>query len=129
MEPKTLSEAGRKRVRTGFFRYLLRGTRLILPVLSTLGGLMVSLGITVAHAEGWKYIDGVYFVFVTGLTVGYGDLVPTRLVSRIAAIAIGFTGILLTGLLAAVSVHALQSAVAEEKARPDGDEPQEPFLS
>lgn len=113
----SLDDHSRHRIRVGFFRYLLRGARLILPVLSVLAGFMVALGIAVAHAEGWKLFDGVYFAFVTGLTVGYGDLVPTRLISRIAAIAIGLTGILLTGLLAAVSVQALQQAFADEKAR------------
>jgi len=52
----------------------------------------------------------VYFTFVTGLTIGYGDLVPHHTLSRFLAILIGFLGIVLTGLIAAIAVRALQIA-------------------
>ncbi len=106
----------RRRVRGRFFRALRRGLYMVFPVLSGIAGIMILLGVAVSLVEGWKVLDGIYFAFVTGLTVGYGDLVPTRLVSRILAIIIGFTGILLTALLAGVSVFALQRAIAEEQA-------------
>jgi hypothetical protein len=60
--------------------------------------------------ERWSIGDAAYFTFVTGLTIGYGDLVPVRLATRLVAIMIGFTGILLTGLIAALGVRALQEA-------------------
>jgi hypothetical protein len=62
------------------------------------------------YFEGWRVSDSAYFTFVTGLTIGYGDLVPVRLVTRLIAVVIGFSGILLTGLVAAVGVRALQEA-------------------
>lgn len=105
----------RKRVRARFFPALRRGLYMVFPVISGIAGILIILGISVSHLEGWKVFDGIYFAFVTGLTVGYGDLVPTHLVSRILAIAIGLTGILLTALLAGVSVFALQRAIEEEK--------------
>jgi Ion channel len=49
-----------------------------------------------------------YFTFVTGLTIGYGDLVPKRLLARLISLAIGFIGIQLTGLVAAIAVQALR---------------------
>jgi uncharacterized membrane protein len=104
-----------RRIRAIFFRELLHGIRLVWPVASGLIALMVLLGIAVSYTEGWKFLDGIYFAFVTGLTVGYGDLVPVRIISRIAAIAIGFIGILLTALLAASSVFAFQRATAAEE--------------
>jgi hypothetical protein len=52
----------------------------------------------------------VYFTFVTGLTIGYGDLVPRQPLSRFLAILVGFFGVVLTGLVAAVAVRALQTA-------------------
>ena len=57
-----------------------------------------------------------YFAFITGLTVGYGDLTPTLPASRIAAIAIGFAGILFSALLAAIGVRALQEAARKPHA-------------
>jgi len=68
------------------------------------------LGILITWLEHWSLGDGVYFTFVTGLTVGYGDLVPRRPLSRVLAILIGFLGIVLTGLVVAVAVRALQTA-------------------
>jgi hypothetical protein len=59
--------------------------------------------------EGWRISEGLYFTFVTGLTIGYGDLTPRHFASRCLAIIIGFSGIVLTGLLAAVSVKALDA--------------------
>ena len=61
-------------------------------------------------------LDGVYFAFVAGLTVGYGDLVPMHALSRVLAIGIGIAGVLLTALFAAIAVRALQ--LAAQEARP-----------
>ncbi len=68
----------------------------------------------VGHLEGWRIGDAAYFTFVTGLTIGYGDLVPVRLGTRVIAVIIGFSGILLTGLVAAVGVRALQEATGRQ---------------
>ncbi len=71
---------------------------------------MVGPGLLIGHIEGWRIGDALYFTFVTGLTIGYGDLAPRHVVSRLLAIVIGFAGIMLTGLVVAVSVQALQVA-------------------
>jgi Ion channel len=36
------------------------------------------MGLLVGFMEGWSVGDAVYFTFVTGLTIGYGDT-PTKL--------------------------------------------------
>jgi len=59
--------------------------------------------------------ESIYFAFVSGLTIGYGDLAPKLLLSRVLAIAIGACGVLVTALVAAVAVKALNTAS-------DGDE-------
>jgi hypothetical protein len=100
-----------RQIRQVFYRALFNGLRLTWPILSALIAVMVGLGLIIGHIEHWELLEGVYFAFVTGLTVGYGDLVPKAHFSRIAAIVIGFNGILLTGIVAAISVHALQKAV------------------
>ena len=73
-------------------------------------GMMALLGAVIGWREGWPLGDAIYFAFVSGLTIGYGDLVPTEPLSRVLAVCIGFTGILLTGLVAAVGVRALERA-------------------
>lgn len=47
---------------------------------------VLSIGIQAlvfSKLEGWLYLDGVYFSIVSCLTVGYGDLVPTRTSTKI----------------------------------------------
>jgi hypothetical protein len=84
--------------------------RIVWPILTGLVGVQLALGMLVGLLERWSIGDAAYFTFVTGLTIGYGDLVPVRLAARLVAIMIGFTGILLTGLIAALGVRALQEA-------------------
>ena len=88
--------------------------RVIWPILSGLVVVQLALGISVGYLEGWSASDATYFTFITGLTIGYGDLVPVRLGTRLIAVAIGFIGILQTGLVAAVGVRALQQATGDQ---------------
>jgi hypothetical protein len=97
-------------VRRLFFIELWDGLKIVWPILSGLIGTMALLGVVIGWREGWSLGDAIYFAFVSGLTIGYGDLVPTEPLSRVLAVCIGFTGILLTGLVAAVGVRALERA-------------------
>jgi len=94
-------------MRRGFTAGLLAGLRVVWPILSGLLGGIAVLGVAVGLIEGWRIQDSLYFSFVTGLTIGYGDLVPKTLVSRALAVLIGLCGVLVTALVAAVAVKAL----------------------
>ncbi len=80
------------------------------PALSGVLFAMVGPGLLIGYIERWRLDEALYFTFVTGLTIGYGDLTPRHVVSRLLAVMIGFAGIVLTGLVAAVSVEALRAA-------------------
>jgi hypothetical protein len=97
-------------LRRNFAAGLLAGLRVVWPILSVLLGSIVALGIVVGTIEGWSLQQSIYFAFVTGLTIGYGDLAPGTLLTRALAIAIGVCGVLLTALVAAVAVKALTAA-------------------
>ena len=97
-------------LRKRFLTELWTGLGVVWPVLSGLLVVMAALGAAVALLEGWPLTDGLYFAFVSGLTIGYGDLVPKAPLARVLAISIGVTGILLAGLVAAVGVQALNAA-------------------
>ena len=84
--------------------------RVTWPILSALLGLIIGSGLVVGRIEGWSVQDSIYFAFVSGLTIGYGDLAPKLLLSRALAIAIGVCGVLVTALLAAIAVKALTAA-------------------
>ena len=88
--------------------------KIVWPILSALVAIQLALGLLVGYREGWSINDAAYFAFVTGLTIGYGDLVPVHFGTRLIAIVIGFIGILLTGLVAAVGVRALLKATEHE---------------
>jgi hypothetical protein len=83
-------------MRGNFVGGLLAGLRVVWPILSVLLGLIVALGLLVGLLEGWPVQDSIYFAFVSGLTIGYGDLAPKLLVSRTLAILIGVCGVLVT---------------------------------
>ena len=91
-------------------RSFVTGLAIVWPVVSGLLVLKALLGVVVGLIEGWGVWQGIYFAFITGLTIGYGDLAPHFVVTRLLAIAIGFLGILLTGLVAALAVKAFKAA-------------------
>ena len=94
-------------MRRDFAAGLLVGLRVVWPVLSALLGIIVALGVVIGLVEGWSVQESIYFAFVSGLTIGYGDLAPKTLLTRMLAILIGLCGVLLTALVAAVAVKAL----------------------
>ena len=102
-------------MRRDFAAGLLVGLRVVWPVLSVLLGIIVALGVVIGLIEGWSVQESIYFAFVSGLTIGYGDLAPKTLLTRVLAILIGVCGVLVTALVAAVAVKALTVV------RDDGD--------
>ncbi len=93
----------------------------ISPLLLSLALAVMLLGQVVGKKEGWSPFESFYWSFITATTVGYGDVRPTRRVSRILAIVIALVGLTLSGILVAVAVHsatvALAAHDAETKAR------------
>lgn len=94
-------------LRRNFAGGLLTGLRVVWPILSILLVLIIALGLVVGLIEGWSVHESIYFAFVSGLTIGYGDLAPRSLLTRALAICIGLCGVLLTALVAAIAVKAL----------------------
>jgi Ion channel len=102
-------------LRREFAAGLLTGLRVVWPIMSALLVLILALGLVIGLLEGWSVQESVYFAFVSGLTIGYGDLAPTSLLTRGLSIAIGVCGVLLTALLAAVAVKALTVATDDKE--------------
>jgi hypothetical protein len=100
-----------KTLRRRFFVALGHGIHVTWPVLSAILAVQLALGLLTGFVEGWSLGDAVYFTFVTGLTIGYGDLVPKQTLARALAIGIGFLGLFITALVAAIAVYAMHSAL------------------
>ena len=97
----------------GFLVRLGRAFLVTWPVLSVILAIQLALGLLIGLLEGWTVGDAVYFSFITGLTIGYGDIVPRLAITRVLAIVIGLCGVLLTGLAAAIAVYALRSTLMD----------------
>ena len=94
-------------LRKRFVGGLITGLRVVWPILSGLLVLIVAAGVVAGLIEGWSVQESIYFAFVSGLTIGYGDLAPKSLLGRVLAIGIGVCGVLVTALVAAIAVKAL----------------------
>ena len=82
----------------------LRTVYLVLLLLILIGALAI------AWLEDLPIGASIYFSFITGLTVGYGDIVPHTAAGRLVAVLLGFIGILFTGVVVAVTVRSVREA-------------------
>lgn len=99
-----------------FLKELGLGIWLTLPLLLSLALAITVLGQVAGRAEGWRKFDSFYWAFITATTIGYGDLRPTRVASRLLAILIGLLGLTFTGIVIAIAVHAGAVALAAHDA-------------
>ena len=51
--------------------------------------------------------DSIWWAVVTMTTVGYGDFRPTKKLSKMLAVATAFVGLVFTGIVVAIGVHAV----------------------
>ena len=89
-----------------FVKSFLTMLKALAPVWGVLTVLIGILGILIGLMEDIGWWDGLYFGFVTGITIGYGDIYPTTVVARCLSIFIGIIGIVNTGLIVAMAVNA-----------------------
>jgi Ion channel len=108
-----------KTLRRRFFVALGDAVHVTWPVLSAILAIQLALGLLTSFVEGWSLGDAIYFAFITGLTIGYGDLVPKQTLTRILAIGIGFFGLFGTALIAAIAVYAMRAALTYDES--DGE--------
>ena len=61
---------------------------------------LLLVGSVVYHyAEGWSWVDSIYFCTIAVTTVGFGDLSPTTDGTKLFTIFYVFAGIALVGLI------------------------------
>ena len=106
---------GARTLRRQFLRGLHTGLRVVWPILSALLVLIILLGVVVGLLEGWSIHESIYFAYVTGLTIGYGDFAPTSFLTRALSITIGACGLLLTAVVAAIAVKALAAVTDDDQ--------------
>jgi len=89
-----------------FIRKLFWGLLLFSPLLLFLCLAIIVLGQLTGRLEGWSRFDALYWSFITALTVGYGDIRPSRRGGRIISIFITLVGIIMSGIIVTISVNA-----------------------
>lgn len=90
-----------------FVRQVIRHVVFIREIFLGLLILMVLGGVTVSRVEEIPLGDAIYFAFITGLSVGYGDIAPETAFGRVVSVGIGLTGMVFTGMTVAVATRAL----------------------
>ena len=97
---------------TDFLRALLVMLRHFFPIWGGIAILISLLGLIIAQLEDEISAGtALYFAWVTGTTVGYGDLVPTVGITRVLAIVIAILGIVLTGTIVTIAIEAARIAI------------------
>ena len=105
-----------------FGRHLLRMLHFVRGVLFVLLLVLLAFAAIAARVDGLSLPDALYFVLITALTIGYGDITPDSSVTQAISVLSGVVGVIFVGILVAVSVRALEHAV-EEKRRAEKAEP------
>lgn len=83
------------------------------PVLVSLILLISFIGFIIGRIEGWSRLDALYHAFINATTVGYGDLRPTKKVPKLLAIANALVGLVFTGIIVAIGLHAADHALSK----------------
>jgi len=87
-----------------------------LPLFLGLGLIIATLSIFIGRREGWTVGDSLYFGFITALTVGYGDLRPTRGLNKFLAIVLALFGLITSGILVAIAVEVVSMTFQQHSA-------------
>ena len=85
--------------------------------LAVVTGLVLASGTVFYHwAEGWRWLDSLYFCVMTLATVGYGDFVPKTDLGKIFTMGYVFVGI---GLLIAVFTRLADALLTAQREQAD----------
>ena len=104
-------ETGAVRFTIEFVRVFFSDLGYAAPILSFLIVLIGLIGYIIGRLEGWSKLDAFYHAFINATTVGYGDLRPTKKPAKVLAIVNALVGLVFTGIVVAIGVHAADSAI------------------
>jgi voltage-gated potassium channel len=83
------------------------------PILISLVLLIALMGFIIGRIEGWSLMDSLYHAFINATTVGYGDFRPSEKRAKFLAIVLAFIGLVFTGMVVAIALHAANYAYGQ----------------
>ena len=90
-----------------FIRTFIRYALYVREVIGSSVLLIAFAGFTISKLEGIRLSDGLYFAFITALSVGYGDITPKTTLGKIVSVGIGLVGVFFVGITVAIATRAL----------------------
>jgi len=91
-------------------------------VLAAAATLVVGTATIVYHfIEGWSWVDSLYFSVVAVTTVGFGDLTPTKDISKLFTVFYLLSGIAIVGLYIDHRLQMRSRRIARLRARHRGE--------
>ena len=82
-------------------------------VLLALFALILGIAVVIRHLEKMPFGESLYFSFITGLTIGYGDIVVKTPLARLLAVLLGLIGIIFTGIMVAAALRAVEKSLKD----------------
>ncbi len=97
-----------------FIRYFLKYSWSVIHVLIILLIFFILGAVLISRVEGINLANSIYFSFITGFTIGYGDISPNTITGKVISVLIGLIGIIYTGLVVDIYIRALSKALEHE---------------
>ena len=82
-------------------------------VFLSLIALVVISAVVISQIENLPFGKSLYFSFITGLTIGYGDIVVKTPFARLIAVLLGLIGIIFSGIMVAGAIRALEKSLKD----------------
>ena len=75
--------------------------------------LVVISAAAISQIEDLPFGEALYFSFITGLTIGYGDIVVKGPFPRLIAVLLGLIGMIFSGLMVAAALRAVEKSLKD----------------
>jgi hypothetical protein len=98
-------------IRFSYYFFIIIGR--LHAVLLALIALVVISAVVISQIESRPFGETLYFTFITGLTIGYGDIVVKTPLARLIAVLLGLIGIIFTGIMVAGAIRAVEKSLED----------------
>ena len=97
-----------------FIRHFVRHSLFVREILAGLLMMLVVCACLVSYIENLPLGQSFYFTFITGLSIGYGEIVPKTGLGQLISVVIGIIGMVFTGITVAVATRSLADTAKEQ---------------